>query len=584
MVGFEGGMSKSVFLIHWILAIVLGLFVPQALISSPVDLWQSTQFVSCSRGLQEPALQSLSGTPIDHWMIGAQATRGTSIIGPTRIESSWNDSRPEDIENVYIHLLPGKAKALRGRFTQQEVNDLFLGLLVELNRSLSTSGFTVNHGSILNEYKSVRLVVSRGRMSEIHLERVIEQAIRRFEANLRIDNPTAHALLVNDNWTPEAWVSFGVGGSEYLSVITSNFAAPGRRDYALVREDVHRQWRRLHRLTNTIPLRLEAFAQLPLLTVSEGGQRRLAFEVFEILRKAEDREQLFKILESRRMAPSMTNEDRSDLFAIAADLWELRELLKKFTPANQWDAEDFSALDASKAELLRQADRALFIDIRSVGARIFREVHDKIAELPVFETTSAEELDQLIQSVNIKNSVSWLKSLLRETELSARSALGPRFVAISKAGDEFVIHYRGSQSVAPEMMSLTQAHAAFVRIMDVQVRTSHLGQDRVLPARGQSHLSLILENALKTIESKLLPQLEPNVSVSGQLNFVEGRLELNVEFRSSSDRDAGLINQWMQDQFAAFLELQWPAFRAWKDDVHLRWIFVTTSPSASSSR
>jgi len=504
-----------------------------------------------------------------HFLTGAQYVPGVERLRSTP---------KQPLGHLYFHLLPDRAKALRDRLNAQEVNEVFSELLVRLNFALDQSGVTAKHEGMLTEYKSIRFLIARDDICIQEISKAVEGAIAEFEVSLQKSRPAVYELLKGTELTTKKrWIEFAFGETEFKAKLASS---EGRHSFTEASAAVFQKASRLLELVKNLPSRLDSFEGLQLMSVPMGAQKTLAFELFEILRSSEGPQQLEDLLRARLQAPGIKPSEAASFSSVVRDLWDLRDLLKYFTPPNQYDHEEIAAFDDLKIEKVGQADRILSIDLKGVGARLSQELFQNLQKY--IARSNANE--DVLESIRIDQTVSWLKSQVQTARIKLREELGSRYVTDVSVGDEMIIYYRGSSIVE----SAAEKLGADFRVVDLQIRQAEEGQ--AFSVYAQSTLSMIGETASKIIERSWIGRLEPPPRVVVRLRIDENTealawvLVFEIHLMGVSELDRPAVECFMAEDFKGLMAAKAHKFAIWMNLVRFETKVHTVNSVSPTAR
>ncbi len=479
---------------------------------------------ACSELLSSLDRANLSST-FWQWVYRVGESVGRALTGPIHIPSEELSPAKEDI--VYFHLLPHRAKTLRKRFTAQEVNDIFSELLIRLTVELSRSGVSVQHRGIWTEYKSLRMSIESGTLQPEVVDGAIERALRGFEESLAKHKPRVFEILKSHH---SQWIEYGVGKTELEAKVHSELGTRGKKDRRSIQRMARASLQSLHQLVRELPKDFDQLPSAHLFTSQLNGVRTLNFEVFELLRNSENAEELReRLTKGLQWAPNVDEREKMQIEKIVDKLWKMRELLKVFTPPNEWNAEDVTPFDAQQSSKVLSADRLLSIDLKGVGARLFQEIAFNLASIAEDRASTRE----LMNAISIKQTVMWLKTSIRSVLQRSQATLGERYITHVWVGDELNIYYRG----ASILDGLEEHLSPSVRVMDLDLqRQLTAEQSERLNIYTQSSLNQFAESFSKIVEQNVLAYLEPAPSLRLRLALRPGsatRILLLIEIHNA---------------------------------------------------
>jgi len=523
---------------------------------------------------------AVSQTPVSAWIRHTATNMWQFLTGPSFVAGTpvVENAPPQAFDNLYFHLLPGRAKALRRRLNAQEVNEVFSELLLRLNVALAHSGVTVTHQGMITEYKSLRFVIASEDIRVEEISKAVSVALAQFETSLQKNRPEVYELLKGKLANEKGWINFGIGPTEHKAAVASSYSSGSKHSYADFEVEIKRDMARLLELVKTLPTEIESLERLHFVSISKGGQKTLSFELFEILRSSEDVGQLAELLSAKFQPPGvLTGQEKQRFESVVARLWELRELLKEFTPPNQYDREQTAAFDDQKSVKVEQADRLLSIDLKGVGARLSQEMFHSLQAYVARGDFSQDPFN----SVGIGETVAWLKSRVQTARARLGQDLNINYVADVWVGDEMIIYYRGP-SIVEQASALLGSD---FRVVDLQLKQP--GADKNFSVYAQSTLGLIGEAASKVVEQSMLSRLEPAPQVAVKLRVdsdpahAARQLVFEVHLLGVSESDRSTVERFMATEFQRLLDGKAEKFSSWMSRIRFESRLHMIAPNAS---
>ncbi len=515
---------------------------------------------NCARALTHIPSQIMT-SPVGTWALSTLGLSQVSLVGPTYIPAPSDSVAPQNSsqqEVIYFHLLPGRAKSLRNRLSPQEVNEIFSEFLIRLTVELSQAGVTVKHQGILNEYKSIRISIAREDIHEELLDKALTEALQGFEESLKTHNPEVYALLKGSIFGRADWVEYGIGDNEYEAALASRFSEKSKRRFSDVWPELQRKLERLRKIVAHLPTQLEEVERLHLIAIEKSGDREMksiSLGLFEELRASETPDDLRDHLLKRMHPPrELQDQESASLEDLVNDLWELRGLLKDFTPPNQWDREDMGVFDAEQVARISRADRILSLDLKGAGARIFSEIYHRVQE----GVLAGKDDSELLKGIKIERTVSWLKASIATSVQQVKKVLGDRYQTHVWVGDELNFYYQGETSVAEILKDILPQ----MRVVDLQIR-SRAGESetRVLSVHTQSLIAQVGEQASKILEKHHLSRLEPIPKIAVRLELPsqdQSAPQLRIHIVGASRQDETRLQNFIENELAKIFSEAYP--------------------------
>lgn len=389
---------------------------------------------------------------------------------------SWVDSSGDIITpTLAINFLPSQLKYLRNKFSPDLVNEVLTK--VKTFASFRLANQIASPGAVLG-YKLWRISRELNSDQLDSLDQRLAEINDRTNEMIRLSFPEVYEALMTLEPKGVRWVTAGYGPSELEAVIATKLG--GRVLNRYMEDGLHLKAAGLYEETQALILELQAWMvqNEAYYWMVEGSKKAFTKAFYSMLRDAETRAELKASLEE--LDPSVSEE-------IINKTWKLRSALKVFTPPPVFDSSSVVQIEHAR-QLERivvppEAKVFLRVDLKSVGARLLKEVGQQISEGQVIDQLTTSETSEYVNT--------FIDQIIQRVKASS----GQKYLTHFATGDEVVFWLSEDVNIFPLLEEFSMAARFSKGFM-------HDSSSLLLEEDEQGILGDIAEKSVKLLEKE----------------------------------------------------------------------------------